>query len=482
MKQIGDLDNRISRLEYYSVLQALETNAQQQSYANNVTGLQRFKTGIFADPFNDFTLSDTSDPEFRVAIDSSVGQLRPLFTENFKKFTKVDSQTFGVVTQGRLAMLSYDEEQIVANPLASNYRSPIESFYDFVGTATLFPNFDNAVSTSNAAPQNVTVDLASGFQNLLSSGAVNTHLDISTVAAQPVLTSSTSTTNYWSVTTTTTSADLTVNSQQNDTDLGNVITNVSLLPYMNQNIVGVIISGVRTNTRLYPFFDTIAISQYVAPARLGTDYIDSNGNLIYSNLNSLTSSLFIKNGNQGDPIISDQYGKAYFIFYLPPQTFRTGTKTLFVSNNPVYSAPSSSILTSAAGTYTASSLSTTSKDLSFTVLEPSFTTATSTSSTTSTYTTAVPKPIPQPNNGNNGNLNGHNLTGPDVQGIGTGNGNSTDSTVDSQQDVQDQQQVQASYDPQNPPMPPTQDNTTQEAGSVNAGDGSGQQGDDHETG
>ena len=71
MKQIGDLDNRISRLEYYNVLQALDTDASTLSIANTVTGIQRFKNGYFADPFNDFTLSDLSDPEYRIAIESS---------------------------------------------------------------------------------------------------------------------------------------------------------------------------------------------------------------------------------------------------------------------------------------------------------------------------------------------------------------------------------------------------------------------------
>lgn len=497
MKQIGSLDDRISRLEYYTVLQALETDAQQKSYANNVTGLQRFKTGIFADPFNDFTLSDTNDPEFRIAIDSSLGQLRPLFTEHFGKYNLVHSQSFGYKVQGRLAMIDYTEEKIVANPLASNYRNPIESFYEFVGTVSLFPNFDNSVSQTNAAPQNVSVDTSQGFQDLLNSGVINKQLDISTVAAQPVLTSSTSTTNYWSQTTTTTVKDLTVDSSATTTDLGNVVTDVSLLPFMNQNIIGGIISGVKPNTRLYPFFDTVSISQYVAPATLGSDYVDSNGNLIYSNLNSLTSALFNKNGSQGDPIVANQYGKAYFLFYLPPNTFRTGTKTFYVSNNPSYSVPSSSLLTSASGTYTASSLSVQSKDLSFTILEPSFKTTTSTSSTTSTYTTPVPQP-PQPtnptnNSGGNHGGGGNVDTSPNlVAAPGYGdtlmdinpdsptygeifNQDGTLNTVDTQTSDQQQQTDQNSND-----ADVSNDTTTQEAGGSwadgsgdSSGDGSG---------
>jgi len=505
MGQIGDLDNRISRLEYYTVLQALETGAQTRSYANNMTGIQRFKTGIFADPFNDFTLADTGDPEFRIAIDSSIGQLRPLFTESFNKFTLVASQSSGYAIHGRLATLSYDEEKIEANPLASNYRSPIESFYDFVGTVSLFPNFDNAVSQTNAAPQNVSVDAYSGIAGLVNSGAINTQQDISKVAAQPVLTSSTSTTNYWSQTTTTTTTDLTVSSQSQQTDLGNLVTNVSLLPFASQNIIGGIISGIRPNTRVYPFFDTVAVSQYVAPATLGSAYVDANGNLIYSNLNTLTSQLFIKNGNNGDPIVSNQYGKAYFLFYLPANTFRTGTKTFFVSNRPDYSVPSSSLITQASGTYTATSLSIQQKDVSFTVLEPSVGTTTSTSSTTSNYTTAIPQPTNNtggvPGGNNSGNHNGGNNTNTDpnlVPAPGYGdtlmdiNPNSptygtifnSDGTVNTADTQTSDQQQQETIDPNNVPTPPIRDDTeqttTQEAGdpSSNA-DGSSS---DHDVG
>lgn len=400
MKEIGNLDSRISRLEYYTVLNALETSANQKSVSNNVTGQQRFKNGIFADPFNDFSLADVNDPEFRIAIDSSQGILRPLFSQQYSTYLLVGKASTGHKVQGRLALINYDEEKVVANPAASNYRNPIENFFTFAGQVTLFPNFDNSVSvTANPVPQNISVDLSSGYKNLLSTGSVQTHQDISTVAAAPQLVSSTSTTNYWSQTTTTTSSDLTVGSTSSTQDLGSVVTNVGLLEFMNQNYISGIIFGVKPNTRLYPFFDTQPVSQYIAPAVVNQPYQDSNGDFNSQKFNLLgtgrTKPILIQNGNLGDPIISNDNGKAYFFFNLPANTFRTGTKQIYFSDVSDYSLATTS-KTTASGTYTGQSLSYTTKQQSFSVIEPVFNNTTKVTQTSSNYQTAIPQPPPPP--------------------------------------------------------------------------------------
>ena len=400
MKEIGNLDSRISRLEYYTVLNALETSANQKSISNNVTGQQRFKNGIFADPFNDFSLADINDPEFRIAIDSSQGNLRPIFSQQYGKFGFVGKASTGYRLQGRIALIDYDEEQLIANPAASNYRNPIENFFTFAGAVTLFPNFDNSVSvTANPVPQDISVDLASGYKNLLSTGSAQTHQDISSVAAAPVLVSSTATTNYWSQTTTSTSADITVGSQTSKQDLGSVVTDVGLLQFMNPNIIMGIVFGVKPNTRIYPFFDTIPVSQYCAPATMGDTYKDSDGNFnsqSFANLGSgRTKPILNQNGKLNDPIISNSSGKAYFFFYLPGDTFRTGTKQIYFSDVPSYSLASTS-KTTAAGTYTGQSLSYTTKQQSFSVIEPKFNKTTTITDTSSSYTTSIPQPPPPP--------------------------------------------------------------------------------------
>ena len=78
MRDIGQLDKRISNLEYYVQLSLLQQEATNMS-ATDANGVERYKNGIFVDPFNDFSLCDVSNPEFSIAIDSDKGHARPRF-------------------------------------------------------------------------------------------------------------------------------------------------------------------------------------------------------------------------------------------------------------------------------------------------------------------------------------------------------------------------------------------------------------------
>jgi hypothetical protein len=424
MKQIGDLDNRISRLEYYNVLQALDTDASTLSIANTVTGIQRFKNGYFADPFNDFTLSDLSDPEYRIAIDSSASILRPLYSENYVSY-ELANTSYGYKIRGQLAMIDYDEEKIEANPSASTYRNPLEGYYSFVGALTVYPDHDSYTNTAmQPVGQTQTIDLTQGFKNLLTTGAVKAQ-DISSVTGNKVLTSSTTnssgTTNYWSQTTTTTTKDLTVGSTSQTIDLGDVVTGVSQLPYIHGRVITAFARGLKPNTRMYPFFDNTPVAQYCAPGKVnaafamtlpnGTQGIDPTK---LSNIAALPDSATIidKNGSWGDAITTDSLGNLYFQFNIPDGVYRTGERTLLLLNVSDLKA-TGAVITSAQATYTASSLAVTKKDESFGVLQPTFNWVSTVSDTVSTSSTFIPAPPPPdpPNHGGGGGGGGGGYTG-----------------------------------------------------------------------
>ena len=413
MKQIGDLDNRISRLEYYNVLQALDTDASTLSIANTVTGIQRFKNGYFADPFNDFTLSDLSDPEYRIAIESSSSILRPLYGENFVSY-ELANTSYGYKIKGQLAMIDYDEEKIEANPSASTYRNPLEGYYSFVGGLTIFPDYDSYTNTAmQPVSQTQTIDLTQGFKNLLTTGAVKAQ-DISSVTGNKVLTSSTTnssgTTNYWSQTTTTTTKDLTVGSTSQTIDLGDVVTGVTQLPYIHGRIIVAFAKGLKPNTRMYPFFDNTPVAQYCAPGKVNPDFAMTlpNGTqgidpTKISNITALpdTVSIILKNGNWGDALTTDSLGNLYLQFNIPDGVYRTGERTFLLLNVSDLKA-TSAVITSAQATYTASSLSVTKKDESFGVLQPTFNWVSTVANTVSTSSSFTPAPAPVESSGGGG--------------------------------------------------------------------------------
>lgn len=78
MQDIGQLERRISDLEYYTSLSLAETMAQKRSIPG-FDGLERFKFGFFVDGFEDYKYSDLSNPGYSAAIID--GYLSPKVSE-----------------------------------------------------------------------------------------------------------------------------------------------------------------------------------------------------------------------------------------------------------------------------------------------------------------------------------------------------------------------------------------------------------------
>lgn len=399
MRAIGALEDRIRKLEYYTVLNALALDTKTLSVRDASGNIERFKNGIFADPFNDHTLGKTNDREYSISVNSEKSLIRPVYEELFNNFRIIPGSSSNIKIAGRVAMLDYDSQFLGGNPFATTYRNCTESYYNFKGTIWLYPGFDNSNETTLAAPQNVTVDIAGAFSDLLATGIAK---DISTVAGARQLTDVNSTrnadgsvtqTSTFSQTTTTTVKDIAVNVKPINVDLGSFVKDVSILPYMRARPVAAVARGLKPNTRVYPYFDKVAVSQYCTPAKANPAFANAQGKLdpqlITNNIGNQDLSIILqRNGNFNDPLVTDANGEIYFIFYLPANTFRAGERTLIVTNVDDLSA-TGAIITSAEAVYTSSSLSVTSQQVSFQILQPTFTPTTSTTSVTTNTTESI---------------------------------------------------------------------------------------------
>lgn len=78
MQDIGQLERRISDLEYYTSLTLTETIAQKRTIPG-FDGLERFKFGFFVDGFEDYKYSDLSNPGYSATIIN--GYLSPNISE-----------------------------------------------------------------------------------------------------------------------------------------------------------------------------------------------------------------------------------------------------------------------------------------------------------------------------------------------------------------------------------------------------------------
>ena len=157
MRDIGILDQRITNLEYYTQLSLLEKAAKDLTVTDS-NGLDRFKNGIFVDPFSDFSLGDVSNPEYSIAIDSARGVARPrIIREVFNiKFNSADSTN--VEKTGRLVTIDYNEVSFIEQPYATKYRSSALVAYAWNGSVILIPSYDNNSDIHNTGSINITID------------------------------------------------------------------------------------------------------------------------------------------------------------------------------------------------------------------------------------------------------------------------------------------------------------------------------------
>ena len=157
MKDIGTLDKRITNLEYYTQLTMLEKQAKDLT-VTDANGLDRFKNGIFVDPFTSFSLGEVSNPEYSICIDSYKGVARPKIIREVFKIKFDNSSSTNVRQTGRIITLDYDEVGYLFQPYATKFRSAALVAYAWNGKCTLIPSYDNHMDDVNTGSINITID------------------------------------------------------------------------------------------------------------------------------------------------------------------------------------------------------------------------------------------------------------------------------------------------------------------------------------
>ena len=81
MKEIGDLRDRLDKVEYFTRLSLSEQAAKNLNFADS-SGIDRFKNGIIVDTGTGHNIGDVANPDYKAAIDRSKGEIRPQFLLN----------------------------------------------------------------------------------------------------------------------------------------------------------------------------------------------------------------------------------------------------------------------------------------------------------------------------------------------------------------------------------------------------------------
>ena len=305
MRDIGVLDKRISNLEYYQALSLLEKQAIDMKIPDE-NGLDRFKNGIFVDPFNDHTLGNLQDPDYKIAVDPIEKSIRPFFkSDAIKALVKSASS---VSIRRNLVTLPYTEVAYSAQRGATGTRNAAGFFWNFKGKMELDPATDYWADTETTPSIQVTVGPSAAAWQALADATGTVWNDW-----QTTWTGVTSTNNGSTITTTTTSeqqrtrqvTDVITTTQTEN--LGNRVIDVGVIPYIRARQVKFSAWGLQPNARVYPFFDGEDVSAYC----------------------QLTDSSYTTQRAVGDPLRVDVDGNIYGIFNLPnseEMRFRVGDR------------------------------------------------------------------------------------------------------------------------------------------------------------
>jgi hypothetical protein len=155
MRDIGNLDKRINNLEYYTALSLLEQETQSMSIKDS-SGLDRMKNGFVVDNFTGSSLSDKASPDYFCAIDMANNQLRPFYTMQnvnlLEKYSSTSARTSSnYQLTGDIITLPYTTTPIVTQQYASRLEN-INPFaiFTFLGDVKINPPSDDWFETARA--------------------------------------------------------------------------------------------------------------------------------------------------------------------------------------------------------------------------------------------------------------------------------------------------------------------------------------------
>jgi len=334
MKDIQNIDKKISQLFYYMSVSLLEAATENLNITDE-TGIPRFKNGILVDPFNDLSIADVKNNEFNAAIDFTEKSLTPAVKTipmNLKYKASSNTTLHPSTTEIDIATLeTVSNIPVISQTYATSFRNCVSNFYDYLGSGFLFPEYDGAFDTVTAPSPNIDIDLATPFieytealQEFIPLTSTQSTLISSRIAEVGRTTSGKGKGRTTSITTQQTDIiqDITRSLQVsegsvNEQNLGEFVTNFDFNPFMRSREVRVLMNGLRPNTRHYFFFDRQDVNANVVPGLVPAS--DSVRDVVRSSSSS-------------NSVITDDNGRLAAIFTIPPETFYVGDRTLLITD------------------------------------------------------------------------------------------------------------------------------------------------------
>ena len=329
MQDIGVLDRRIGRIEYYTALNLLEKTAESFQVQDQ-NGLDRFKSGFVVDNFSGHSVGDVQNEDYRNAIDYELKELRPKYFMKgitLKEENTNDTQRTNDNYQktGDLITLPYTDVVAAQQEFATRVENlnPVLTF-QWTGVCTLDPTGDEWFEV-NRLPALI-IDQMGNFDQLVAQvgnamGTIWNAWQTTWSGVTDVSRQAAGSNTFWRGNTlireTFTRTTTTTTHQQNRTgvntqvlvdmdyeSIGDKLRSTAVIPFMRAKNINFTAEGLKPLTRVYPFFDKVNVASFVTPA----------------------------GGSLGGALITDGGGEVSGLFQLPdPNTagnpkFKTGER------------------------------------------------------------------------------------------------------------------------------------------------------------
>ena len=355
MSDIGDIDRRVERLEYYTSLSLLERETEALT-VTDATGEDRFKNGILVDSFQGHSIGDVLNPDYDCAIDFEERHLRPPFIDRPIELEELTNNGFVATSSDGIVTLAWQPTPLVFQPLASTAVS-VNPFnvVNWMGSLSITPSSDTWVDieqrpelrinlegendawqaitrAANGAMQNgfgtqwgsweqnwsgrttnrrtfrrtSTRRLSAPHQSRAPDGVMRLKIEQTTATIER-------TTTELRGRETRTGIRTRVVPERIERTLGNRIVDVSIIQFIRGRGIGsnppllINAKSMKPNTRVFPYFDDTEVSAFCRPS----------------------------GGALGDAIITDAAGKVVDLeFSLPAGRFRTGDRLFRLTDEP----------------------------------------------------------------------------------------------------------------------------------------------------
>lgn len=366
MRDIGKINDRLERVEYFTSLSYLEKQAAETTELDN-DGIDRFKNGIIVDAFSGHSVGYTLNADWAAAIDKT-NRFCTALQDNANTIDLKFSSAISTAIRkpGNKIMLPYTEVEAAGlkQPYASKQlRLAEELNFFWTGDLKAIPHVDNFFDVENDPDAAITYDDTGDAENWKALvDAWNSEVAPLTThwvggSEQTSFVAGTAQTRtegggIWGM-----GQQVTTQLQRTTADAYNQLASgsqsatgkqevsfervikVETALWMREREFVIRATGLKNNSRVYAFFDGVDVTEncYQIYLKNNTaveelnDEFDNNGFLTNQGTN-----WDVKADGATDPLYVED-GEIYLLFRVPPKTFYVGQREFKVTDSPTNS-------------------------------------------------------------------------------------------------------------------------------------------------